>query len=111
MGHSLDVKERAFQLYVQGLSFDDIAAEMDKAKMHVNRKTLIRWCKTEGWQARAEKVKAEVEAKNDDKAVDRMTRLLALSEKIQSDVAKALKDIPKVRSVGEGSTHSCRSAG
>jgi len=34
--------------------------------------------------------------------VDRMTRLLARAEKIQEDVAEALRDIPKVRSVGEG---------
>lgn len=102
MGHGLDVKERAFQLYVQGLSFDDIAAEMDKGKMHVNRKTLIRWCKTEGWQVRAGKVKAEVEAKNDDRAVDRMTELLAEATKIKSDVVEALRSMPAPRSTGEG---------
>lgn len=98
----MDVKEKAFQLYCQGLSFDEIGKEMDKGKMHVNRKTLIRWCKTEGWRARAGQVKAEVEAKNDEKAVDRMTALLAEATKIKSDVVEALKLMPKPRSTGEG---------
>lgn len=96
------MKERAFQLYVQGLSFEDIGKEMDRGKMHVNRKTLIRWCKTEGWKARAEQVKVEVKAKNDDKAVDRMAKLLERAERIQEDVAEALRGVPPVRSMGEG---------
>lgn len=102
MGHGLDTKERAFQLYVQGLSFDDISAELDKGKMHVNRKTLIRWRKNEGWEARAAAVKTEVRERNDDKAVDRMTRLLAEATKIQNDVVKAMKGIAAPRSLGEG---------
>jgi len=102
VGHGLDVKERAFQLYVQGLSFDDIAAEMEKSKMHVNRKTLIRWSKTEGWQARADQVKVEVKAKNDDRAVDRMAELLAQANKIKHDVVEALRSMPAPRSTGEG---------
>jgi len=102
MGHGLDVKERAFQLYVQGLSFEDIAGEMDKSKMHVNRKTLIRWCKVEGWKARADAVKGEVRERNDEKSVDRMTELLAQATKIKTDVVEALRSMPAPRSTGEG---------
>lgn len=89
-------------MYVQGLSFDDIAAEMDKAKMHVNRKTLLRWKKNEGWEARAEQVKVEVKVQNDEKAVDRMTALLAEATKIKSDVVEAMRAMPPPRSTGEG---------
>jgi hypothetical protein len=102
MGHGLDTKERAFQLYVQGLSFEDIAEQMDKGKMHVNRKTLVRWCKTEGWKARADAVKGEVRERNDEKSVDRMTALLAEATKIKSDVVEALRSMPAPRSTGEG---------
>ena len=108
MGHDFNTKERAFQLWLEDLSFDEIARRMDEEKRHVNRKTLVRWSQKpdkktgKTWKDRKAEVQGKLQEKNDDRAVDRMTRLLARAEKIQEDVAEALRAIPKVRSVGEG---------
>lgn len=70
MGYSIDVKEKAFQAYVQGASFDEISEETG-----VNKKTLLRWKKNEGWSVRREKILEETQKKNDAKQVELLTEL------------------------------------
>lgn len=70
MGYSIDVKEKAFQAYVQGASFDEISEETG-----VNKKTLLRWKKNEGWSVRREKILEETQKKNDAKQVEMLTEL------------------------------------
>jgi transposase len=74
MAHSIDIKEKAFQLYCQGLSIDKIAQEVK-----VNRKTILRkgtgWKDSMGWDVRRDAIRQIVQSKTDQKQIDLLTRL------------------------------------
>ena len=43
MAYSIDVKEKAFQLYCQGYSFQKVANILAEDGPKVTRRTLIKW--------------------------------------------------------------------
>jgi hypothetical protein len=68
----------------------------------------VRWSKKpdkktgQTWGERKGIVQGKAQEKNDEKAVDRMTELLAQATKIKSDVVEAMRAMPPPRSTGEG---------
>lgn len=92
MTHPPDVKERAFQLYVQGASFDEISEETK-----VNKKTLLRWKKNEGWKVRREKILEDMQKKNDAKQVEFLTELQNKSMKLWREISQELEEEAQFR--------------
>jgi hypothetical protein len=70
MSYPIDVKEKAFQLYIQGASFDEIREETK-----VNKKTLLKWKRNEGWEVRRDKILEEMKDQNDEKAGEMLTKI------------------------------------
>uniref|UniRef100_A0A7C6ECG8 Terminase ATPase subunit N-terminal domain-containing protein n=1 Tax=candidate division WOR-3 bacterium TaxID=2052148 RepID=A0A7C6ECG8_UNCW3 len=70
MAHGIDTKERAFQLYVQGLSFAEISQETK-----VNKKTLLRWKRNFGWDIRRDRIIQDVQKKSDKKQTEILSQL------------------------------------
>lgn len=92
MGYSIDVKEKAFQAYVQGASFDEISEETG-----VNKKTLLRWKKNEGWGIRREKILEETQKKNDAKQVKLLTELHSKTVELLRQTYGELKEAVNYR--------------
>lgn len=92
MSYSVDVKERAFQLFVQGASFDEIREETK-----VNKKTLIKWKKNEGWEARRDKILAEVKGKHDEQSVEIISELLDSAVDLYREVKADLREVSNFR--------------
>ncbi|MGB3341312.1 MAG: hypothetical protein WBB37_07520 [bacterium] len=92
MGYSIDVKEKAFQLYVHGASFDEISEETG-----VNKKTLLRWKKNEGWSVRRGKILEETQKKNDAEQVELMADLCSKTKELLLQTYDELKEAVKYR--------------
>jgi len=92
MGYSIDVKEKAFQLYVHGASFDEISEETG-----VNKKTLLRWKKNEGWSVRREKILEEMQKKSDAKQVELLTELHSKTVELLRQTYDELKEAVSYR--------------
>lgn len=92
MSYAIDVKEKAFQLYVQGASFDEISEETK-----VNKKTLLRWKKNEGWKVRRDKILEEMQKKGDAKQVELLTELYDKTLELWRETAEELKEVSVFR--------------
>lgn len=92
MSYAIDVKEKAFQLYVQGASFDEISEETG-----VNKKTLLRWKKNEGWKIRREKILEETQKKNDAKQVELLAELYSKTVELLRQTYGELKEAVNYR--------------
>lgn len=92
MAYAVDVKERAFQLFVQGASFDEISADTK-----VNKKTLLKWKKREGWDARRDSILADAKEQSDQKQTEMLTRLYDATVDLYENVQKELKQIGTFR--------------
>jgi transposase-like protein len=87
MSYPVDVKEKAFQLYVQGASFDEIRDETN-----VNKKTLLKWKRNEGWEARRDKILEDVKDQNDEKAGEMLTKIYDSAVDLHKQVLAELKE-------------------
>lgn len=92
MSYAIDVKEKAFQLYVQHASFDEISEETN-----VNKKTLLRWKKNEGWEPRRAKILEEMQKKNDAKQVKLLTELHSKTVELLRQTYGELKEAVNYR--------------
>jgi transposase-like protein len=97
MAYSVDVKEKAFQLYVQGASFDEIVEETN-----VNKKTLLRWKRHEGWVPRKEKILEDMQKKNDEKQVELLADLLAKTTELLKQTYREIKEVGSFRTMEGG---------
>lgn len=88
MSHNIDTKERAFQLYVQGASFDDISKETKVAK-----KTLLRWKKNFGWDTRKNAILQSAQTKSDRKQAEILSQLYDKTVDLWNQVSGELNDI------------------
>jgi transposase len=88
MAHDLDTKEKAFGLYVQGSSMDDIGKECQ-----VNRKTVIRWKRSEGWDVRKQSIISKVQSKSDKKQVDFITDLYNQTVDLRNKILDQLDEL------------------
>ncbi len=87
MSYPVDIKEKAFQLYVQGASFDEIR---DETK--VNKKTLLKWKRNEGWEARRDKILEDVKDQNDEKSCEMLTKIYDSAVDLHKQVLAELKE-------------------
>ena len=92
MSYSIDIKEKAFQLYVQHASFDEISEETG-----VNKKTLLRWKKNEGWEVRRDKILEEMQKKNDAKQVELLTELYDKTVELWRKTSEEVKEVLQFR--------------
>jgi len=92
VSYAIDIKEKAFQLFVQGASLEEISQETK-----VNKKTILRWKKNEGWAPRREKILEEIQAKNDTKQVEMMTQLYEMTVKLWQETSQELKEMSRFR--------------
>lgn len=97
MAYSIDVKEKAFQLYVQGASFDEIVEETK-----VNKKTLLRWKKREGWKPRKKKILEEMQKKNDEKQVELLADLMSKTTDLLKQTYEEIKEVGSFRTMEGG---------
>jgi len=88
MSHGIDIKEKAFQLYVQGISFDDIAKETTVAK-----KTLLRWKKNFGWDVRKNTILKTAQTKSDRKQSEILSQLYDKTLDLWNQVSGELDNI------------------
>lgn len=87
MSYPIDVKEKAFQLYVQGASFDEIREETN-----VNKKTLLKWKRNEGWEARRDKILGDVKGKNDEQATEMLAKIFNSAVDLHKQVLEEIKE-------------------
>lgn len=92
MAYSIDVKERAFQLYCQGYSFQRIANVLAEDGTKVTRRTLIKWDKQYGWKVRKEKVQQEARKKIDESLSNELSELDTRLSDLQDDLFHELKE-------------------
>jgi len=97
MAYYIDIKEKAFQLYVQGASFDEIVEETK-----VNKKTLLRWKKREGWVPRKEKILEEMQDKNDEKQVELLADLMSKTSDLLKQTYREIKEVGSFRTMEGG---------
>lgn len=102
MAHSLDVKERSFRLWVQGLSVDDIVAQLKRGGIRVNRKSILRWRKNEGWDERKKAVVSEVQKNTEREAADLMAEVLNDTAKLRELVLSQLQAAGPPKSIVGG---------
>ena len=92
MSYAIDVKEKAFQLYVQHASFDEISEETG-----VNKKTLLRWKKNEGWEPRRAKILEEMQKKNDAKQIELLAELHVKTVELWRETCDELQEVLSFR--------------
>jgi len=93
MAHSIDIKEKAFQLFCQGYSFQKISDLLAEDKTRVTRRTLMTWEKQYGWRVRKEKIQQVTRKKIDESLSNELSELDSRLSSLQDDLLCELKEV------------------
>ncbi len=93
MAYSIDVKEKAFQLFCQGYSFQKVANILAEDGIRVTRRTLIKWEKQYGWKVRRKEVLKDARKKIDESLSNELSELDSRLSELQGDLLDELKDV------------------
>lgn len=91
--HLTDLHEQAFQLYLQGRSFEQIGAEIKVAKS-----TVERWSKgneerkEKPWAERASEIRAKASTAVDKRAANQIAKLCSDLEQLRTDILSEVKN-------------------
>jgi hypothetical protein len=110
MAYTLEQREQAFILYAQGLSYDDVAAEMrQKNKKEcgkIKRQTISKWGLKYAWERRKKRVQKEVETQVDQTIVNDKLEVIGKLKIIRNDI---LDDVQRLAFKSkEGAIYSLR---
>lgn len=103
--HDAELREKAFHLWMEGHSYEDVARLCD-----VSKQTVVRMSKGNKrfkelpWKIRRQRVTEQVQRKADDNLADRRTKLVAQVRKVRNSIWKQVME----REVGsaEGGVHA-----
>ena len=91
--HQRDLHEQAFQLYLQGRSFEQIGQEIKVAKS-----TIERWSKgnedrkEKPWLERASEIRAKASTAVDKRAANQIAKLCSDLEQLRTDILSEVKN-------------------
>jgi len=90
MAYSHEVREEAFQLYCQGLNFQQIALRLSEtAGGRIHRSTVTAWVHRYGWPERRLRLRRQVEKMADEKWAREAARLLSRLSCLREDILDA----------------------
>ena len=90
MAYSHEVREEAFQLYCQGLNFQQIALRLSEtAGGKIARNTIVAWIHRYGWRERRLRLRRRVEHMADEKWAREAARLLSRLSLLREDILDA----------------------
>jgi|GEM_PF-1585254 len=94
MAYSQKIKDEAFDLFVQGLSYDSIIKEMKRRRrkdFKLSRKTVTGWAEAGNWEARRAAIQRDAQIVADKKRVsiyaEILDRMSVLEEQIHNRLA------------------------
>lgn len=93
--HKQDLHEQAFQLYLQGRSFEQIAAELKVAKS-----TIERWSKgnearkEKPWSERSSEIRSKAASVSDKRSAEKIAKLCTDLELLRADILEEQRHLP-----------------
>lgn len=107
MAYDISVKIRAYNLYLQGTSFDDISSTLCKEfEISIASTTVRNWADSENWEETRQKIRRNLRESAQDRMVGKMAELATKAETIQESLFnRMINESPKISSA-EGAAYA-----